>query len=297
VDYNRRNLVAEKENISVTLVKSEQSGRDTSNKTGKDPNGGLPIQRARNGGGAFKSLRVTLVLSVAAVIVVLVTAIVKHSGSEGNGSRPSTAIDTTELSGSNAAMEISPEHPAQPQRTIHRVSAATRDATKLDPAGLLFDLKRVVDQNPETVSKVLGESPVLWPDERSVSETLRGKYKRGKIEIGYAGEGARFITIFLSRCKSWKAAGANSKRCVESDDFTNYRYQEDIPGLLEALGMPQVQRPSVSNMAILRWDGISGIHQISVIPNGLGGINSIHVISSRLYACLLERPPLECQPS
>ena len=279
----------------MTLVKSEESGSDTGNKTGKGPDG-VPTQPERNGGGAFKTLRVTLVLSMAAVLVVLVSAIIKHSASEGNGSRLSAAIETTEISGSKAAMEISPDRPAQPQRTIHRVSAATRDATKLDPAGLLFDLKRVVDQSPETVSHVLGESPVLWPDERSVSGTLGGKYKRGKIEIGYADEGARFIRIYFSRCKSWKPSGSNPKRCVESEDFTNYRYQEDIPGLLQALGLPKEQRPSVSNMAVLRWDGISGIHQVNIIPNGLGGINYIHVISSRLYACLLERAELECQP-
>jgi hypothetical protein len=244
---------------------------------------------------------------MAAVTIVSLTAMLNHFVLRPDSAGFAAAVQTTELNDSKGGIGILPDEantseraesvnsPAQPQHTTHQVSAAIQDTTRRDPTGLLFDLKRVVDQSPEIVSQVLGESPVLWPDERSISGTLTGKYKHGKIEIGYADEGARFITIFFSRCKSWKPTGSNFRRCIESDDFTNYRYQHDIPGLLQALGLPKDQRPSLSNTAVLRWAQASGIHEISVFPNGLGGINYIHVISNRHYACLLERTELGCK--
>jgi hypothetical protein len=60
-------------------------------------------------------------------------------------------------------------------------------------------------------------------------------------------------------------------------------------------GLPKKERPSLNNMALLRWNEASGIYEVSVFPNGLGGINYVHVISSKYYACLLERTELECK--
>lgn len=292
-------------NSSVTLVKCEECTSEISTKTGKCPHRGVPIEPNR--GSAFKTFKITVVVVMAAIIMVVITAMLNHSVPRADGPRLTAAIQMADLNDGDRGIGILPDEPntservesvnsaAQPQHTTHQVSAVIQDATKLDPTGLLFDLKSVLDQSPETVSQVLGESPVLWPDEGSISGTLRGKYKGGKIEIGYAGEGARFITIFFSRCKTWKPTGSTSGRCIKSDDFTNYRYQQDIPGLLQALGLPKEQRPSLNTVAVLRWNEASGIHQVSVFPNGLGGINYIHVISSRHYACLLERTELECK--
>jgi hypothetical protein len=278
----------------VTPVKCEKFSSDGGNKAAQRPGDGVPTEPKRNNSGAFKTIKTAFVLTLAAVVVVSITAMVKHALTRQDASRLAASIETAGLDGANAATEIPPDRAARPRQTIYRISSATQPGSKVDPMGLLFDLKSVVNQAPEAVAQVLGESPVLWPDERPIAGTLRGKYRRGKIEIGYADEGARFITIYFSRCKSWQT-GANSRRCAESDEFTNYRYRQDIPGLLQALGLPKEQRPSLNDMAVLKWNGIAGIHQISVVPNDLGGINYINVVSSRLYACLLERAEFECQ--
>ena len=292
----------------MTPIKCQECSGEINTEAVKYPHHDAPLEPQPNRGRAFRIFKIAAVLIMAVVIIVLVTAMLNYSVPRAATPRATAAIQITDLNGRNGGIAMSPDpsntsqrtalgrDSARPQHTTHRVSAATQVSATLDPRGLLFDLKTVVDQSPETVARVLGESPVLWPDERALSGTLTGKYKGGKIQIGYAGEGARFITIFFSRCKRWLPTGSNSKACVESEDFTNYRYQQDIPGLLRALGLPKEERPSLSNTAVLRWNQASGIHQVSVFPNGLGGINYIHVISSRHYACLLERTELECKP-
>lgn len=292
----------------MDLVKSEECTSEINTKTGKCPDDGAPpLEPEPNRRWTFDTFKTTAVAAMAAVTILLVIALLNYSVARSDNPAATAATRATDISANKGGIEILPDQSntskraepvnsaAQLQHIVHPVSTATRHNTKLDPTGLLFDLKRVVDQSPEIVSQVLGESPVLWPDERSISGTLTGKYKGGKIEIAYAGEGARFITIFFSRCKSWKRTGSNSSRCIESHDFTNYRYPQDIPGLLQALGLPKQQRPSLNDLAVLRWNQASGIHEVSVFPNGLGGINYIHVISSRYYACLSERPELECK--
>lgn len=283
--------MAEKENISVALFKDATSDSNTGDKTGDGPHAGVSARTERGGRGILNSLERTVLVIVAAFTVVSIVGLVQRSAPKGEGSAITPEIRITEHSRRDGL----PEAAAQTQLPIYNISATAPASSTLDPARLLFDLKRVVDQNPETVSQVLGESPVLWPDERSGSTTLAGKYKRGKIEIGYADEGARFIRIYFSRCKSWRSKGSASRHCIESEDFTNYRYQQDVPGLLQALGLPKEQRPSISNTSALRWDEIAGIHQVSIIPNGLGGINYINVVSSRVYACLVERAGAACQ--
>ena len=284
----------------MTLIKCAEGSGEINTKAAKYPHHDAPVEPGPNRGRAFKTFKMTVVVMMAAVIILLITAMLNHFIPRTAVPRAAAAIQMKHLEvlpdRSNASQRTEfVNGAAQPQHSAHRLSAAAQVNATLDPRGLLFDLRTVVDQSPETVARVLGESPVLWPDERALSGTLTGKYKGGKIQIGYAGEGARFITIFFSRCKRWMPTGANSKRCVESDDFTNYRYQQEIPGLLQALGLPKEERPSLNNMAVLKWYEASGIHQVSVFPNGLGGINHIHVISSRHYACLLERTELECK--
>jgi hypothetical protein len=275
----------------VALLKDETSGSNTGDQNGDGPHGCVPARPERSRCGALNSLERTVLAIVAVFVVVSIAGLVKRPAPNRDGSGTTAEIRITEP----GRIDGLPDAAAQSQPTAHRISTSAPIGSTLDPTGLLFDLKKVVDQNPEIVSQVLGESPVLWPDERSGSGTLAGKYKRGKIEIGYADEGARFIRIYFSRCKAWRSSGSASRHCIESDEFTNYRYQQDVPGLLQALGLPKEQRPSISNTSALRWDEISGIHQVSIIPNGLGGINYINVVSSRVYACLLERSGTACQ--
>ena len=244
---------------------------------------GARRKRELNRGRAFEGfhLRIIVITAVATIVALTETIIFISTI---HGSRITSPIDATKLNDSNEAIAHA-----------HQNSVATQSSSKHDPTGILFDLKRVLEQSPETVSQVLRESPVLWPDRDTIPGTLRGKYKGGKIEIAYVDEGARLITIYFSRCKLSKPAGAKSSRCLASDDFTNYKYQQDIPGFLQAIGLPKTERPSVNNMTVLRWNGASGIYEVSVFPNGLGGISYIHAVSSRYYACFLERTESECK--
>ena len=290
-------------------IKCDQCASDISTTAGKCPHGGVRIKPEKNKSGVSKTFKTSIAAAMTVVAALFVLAMLNHSVARLDNPAVTAAIRATDITEHQGGIEILPEQSnrskkggritsaARPEEAIRRVSTGSQGTSNLDPTGLLFDLKRVVDQSPETVSGVLGESPVLWPDDRSVGGVLSGKYKRGKIEIGYAGEAARFITIRLSQCKRWKTSGTDSRRCVEADDFTGYKFRQNLPNLLQALGLPKDQRPSLNDTSVLMWNGASGIHQVSVIPNELGGINYIHVISSRIYACLLERAQVECQPS
>lgn len=279
----------------MTLFKSQQSGAGSSDQVSTGVHAGFSIPPEQTGSRHPYVLKTAAALTLAAVIAILISAVFRPFHRP-DAARSDESMAATDSNDRNQRIDKFPDGAVAPQPAVHRVSAPAQ-VHNLDPLGLLFDLKTVLDQTPEAVAQVLGESPVLWPDDRSVSGALRGKYKRGKIEIGYAGEVARFITIRFSQCKRWNTTGGNSRRCMEAEDFTGYKFRQNIPDLLQALGLPKDQRPSLNSTSVLVWNGASGIHQVSVIPNDIGGINYIHVISSRVYACLPERAEGECQPS
>lgn len=279
----------------MALLKYQQCADDGSAQAARGVHSGASMPHAQTGGHRSYALKAAVAIMMAAVIVILISAMFGHFYRP-DAARSDASIEAADINNGSRQVDKLRDGAVRPPTAVRRVSAPAH-VGNLDPLGLLFDLKTVLDQTPEAVAQVLGESPVLWPGDHPAGGALRGKYKRGKIEIDYAGEAARFITIRLSQCKRWKTGAANSRRCVEADDFTGYQFRQNVPDLLKALGLSKDQRPSLNNASVLTWNGASGIHQVSIIPNDLGGINYIHVISSRVYACLLERTAVECQPS
>jgi hypothetical protein len=167
-------------------------------------------------------------------------------------------------------------------------------APTLENAGLLFDLRRIVDRGPQSVARLLGESPVLWPAGDTMPGALKGKYRHGKIEIAYVEEAARLVTIFFSGCSSGRLTDHAAGGCVELDELARYSYDQDAPAVLAALGLPRTQPPSIKTASVTRWNGLAGIHEISVFPNRLGGIAYVQVISNGFYACVLQRTTSAC---
>lgn len=146
-------------------------------------------------------------------------------------------------------------------------SLEARDAElvrKRPPARVIAESARMVDvsaiagKTASEVDRVLGQ-PSSTETTRNAGRTLPVRlYRADQVKVVFVAGKADWISVYQ----------------LDSHPFDS--------GVLDALGVPN-STPTWSGPAVLRWDGIAGLREISAFPNGSGG-------TSYAYICVATTP-------
>ena len=138
----------------------------------------------------------------------------------------------------------------------------------------LFDLKKVADNPPPEVEKILGKPSKLVDDifrdsRGNTYPSMRAAYMNEAIEITYIEGGARYVTIWVQKL---------------SERYQEYSYPKDGRGTPRgSWSRSKYERLIFSNRAITRWRDLPGIYEINIFPTAENRIWYAHVFVNRIY--------------
>jgi hypothetical protein len=134
--------------------------------------------------------------------------------------------------------------------------AASRSGARTEAPAVVVDIRGIAGKSQAEVARVLGEPTASETTRHGGRNLPKMKYRGGDIEIVFVDGKADWITVF-------------GKGRLPFDTQ-----------VLGALGLPST-RPSFSSpSAVIRWENIPGVREVSVFP-GQGGRAHYAYISVR----------------
>lgn len=135
-----------------------------------------------------------------------------------------------------------------------------QDQSQTQPAPIeqkveaILDVPKIADKAKTEVDKILGQGS----DESEVT-----KYKDGLVEVNYIGGKAARITVNLAQIKS-------------------FSYSSGLEEALKSLGLTY-RSPDFQNNNVTRWEGLSGMYEVSFFPGEGGNILYAYIITNEQY--------------